>query len=476
MTITRLRESGTGPGYEQRNLAGINPSSWAYTDPAAIPPHGWGLGQQRAGVLVTPHTMLTVDVVYMALRVISNNVISMGNLHAYTEKFDANSGHTYKQFMENQPAILTNTFGGGSLGGLAGTMMQCTGMDRTIWSMALFNEAFWYVLERDRLERPATIEVLHPAFMEVKVEDSKVKFIYGSGSNRAELNPWNTIQIPMKSLPAARRALSPTDYAGVAGALAMAAYEFGSSWFSQGAAPSFILSTDQKLGKDEIDRIAQKFLIEHSGLQQAHLPLVLDSGVKADKALNTPDEAQFLETLEYSRQCLGSWFGIPASKMPNALQRQPAAPPHTRQEEQMSFALDTLSGYTVPLEEVHSALVPDEGVKARFEKSLLSEPDSQFLAQEIQALRMTQVATINDGRVRKLGWAPIEGGDDVNAPFASNVAPGQTGQTGGNAAGGQGKQSPSNGTPARSSASDDDAERQAFAYLCRRVADYESAA
>jgi len=399
-------------------------NGYAYADPHAIPPHGWN-NMARAGVLVTPHTLLQVDVVYTALRIISNNIIKMGNLRAYAEGYSQDNV-VYRQFLRQQPAILTNTFGGGNLGGIGGSMMQCTGIDRTIWSMALFGEAFWYILDRDRLERPRTIEVLHPAFMEVKIDDGQVQYLYGSSNNRQVLDLWNVVHVPMKSLPGARRALNPTDYAGVAGALAMAAYEFGSTWFSQGASPSFILSTDQKLGKDEIDRIAQKFLIEHSGLSQAHLPLVLDSGVKATKALNTPDEAQYLQTLEYARQVIGAWFGIPQSRMPNALQRQSPMPPHARQEEAIGFQLDTLSGYIVPLEEVYSALLP-AGQFACFDEQQLSKPDAQFQAIKIQALRMTQAASINDVRTRELGWAPVDGGDDVIAPFASNVAPGQTG-------------------------------------------------
>lgn len=465
MTIYRYREA-RGGRVEQRNLAGVNPGGYQLMDPSAIPPHGYD-HMGRAGVLVTPHAMLTVDVVYTALRIISNNIIKMGNLRAFTWGFY--NGYPYKQFAQRQPTILTNTFGGGGMGGRGGSMMQCTGMDRTIWSMALFGEAFWYILTRDALMRPTAIEVLHPAFMEVKVDNGAVKYVYGSAGNRRELDSDNVIHIPMKSLPAARRALSPTDYAGVAGALALAAYEFGSSWFSQGASPSFLLTTDQKLGATEVQRIAEKFLIEHSGLSQAHLPLVLDSGIKATKALNTPDEAQYLETLEYARQVLGAWFGIPPSKMPNALQRQPAASPHARQEEIISFQQDTLSGYTVPLEEVHSALIPDADTFACFDESQLSQPDAQFLAQEIQALRITQAASINDVRVRKLGWAPTKDAraDDPIMPLASNVAPSQTGSQAkqGNGQGG----SPDAPSEPENGPEGDDEER-ALSWLLRRIA------
>lgn len=427
MTWTRIREQRTAPGGENRSLQmGYPATGYAFADPSAIPPPGL-YHMQRAGVVVNAHTLLQVDVVYTALRIISNNILRMGNLHPFTWGW-SDSNVKYRQFIRDERPILTNTFGGGNRGGQAGTIMQCTGMDRTVWSMALFGEAFWYILRDPDELLPLAVDVLHPAFMEVKRKDGVLKYIYGDQANKRELDIDNVIHVPLKSLPGANRALSPTDYAGVAGALAMAAYEFGSSWFSQGQSPDFILSTDQKLGQAEIERIAEKFMIRHAGLQAAHTPVVIDSGIKVNKVMASPDEAQYLNTLEYSRQVIGAWFGIPPSKMPNALQRQPSAPPHTRQEEQMSFIQDTLSGYMIPLEEVMSGLL-DSGEFACFDESRLAAPDAQFLAQKIQALRITQAASINDVRVRELGWAPVDGGDDVIAPLASNVggAPSNTG-------------------------------------------------
>lgn len=403
-------------------------SGYLSADPSAIPPPGFQ-NMQRAGVVVTPHTLLQLDVVYTALRIISNSIISMGNLLPFTWGW-SDDNIKYRNFLREDRPILTNTFGGGTMGGQAGTMMQCTGVDRTVWSMALFSEAFWYILRDPDLLTPIAIDVLHPAFMEKKRKDGVLTYTYGTGNNKKVLPNENVIEIPLKSLPGANRALSPTDYAGVAGALAMAAYEFGSSWFSQGQAPDFILSTDQKLGTEEVERIADKFMIRHAGLSQAHTPVVVDSGIKVDKVMASPDEAQYLKTLEYSRQVIGMWFGLPPSKLPNALERQPASPPHTRQEEIISFRLDCLSGYTVPLEEVYSGLLAS-GEFACFDTHKLSEPDAQFLAQEIQALRITQAASINDVRTRKLGWAPVDDprADDPLAPLASNTAPSQTGST-----------------------------------------------
>ena len=454
VTFGEQRGMGTGWG----GMGG-----YPIMDPAAIPPPGFS-NQQRAGVLVTQHSLLQVDVVFTALRIISNNIIKMGDLWAYREQA-TEDGIFYKKFLGSRPSILTDTFGGGGMGGRAGAMMQCTGRDRTVWSMALFGEAFWYVLERDSRVRPSCLEVLHPAFMEVKEGKGGPVFVYGTGMDKQELDSDDVIHIPFKSMPQSRRALSPITYAGVAGALAMAAYEFGSTWFSQGAAPSFILKTDAKLGQEEVARIANKFAIEHSGLQLAHLPLVLDNGLDAVKVMSSPDEAQYLHTLEYARNVIASWFGLPASLLGNALERQTPQPAHTAEEESTKFLQHTLSGYTVPLEEAHSGLLQN-GVQACFNETALQKPDAQFLAQLVMAIRQSQTMSIDELRARYYGLGPLPDGSGKTAlaPLASNTAPSQT------------SSQPQLPAPKEQPNAADDEEKRALYWLVQKIADYEKAA
>lgn len=393
------------------------PMGFGWQDPSAIPPPG--LGQmQRAGVMVTAHTSLQVDVVFTAIRIISNNMVKMGAPQAYVERRSADNV-PYHDLLARQPKVLANMWGG--------RMLPCTGMDRTVWSMALFGECFWYVLDRDRAGYPSALEVLHPAFMDVKEDRGGVAYLYGAGAERQFLDPDDVIWIPFKSLPTSTRALSPIEYAGVSVALAMAAYEFGSAWFAQGASPSFILSTDAKLGQEEVKRIAEKFVIGHGGLSNSHLPLVLDSGLKADKVMASPDEAQYLKTLEYARTVIASWFGVPLSWIGSGAQ-QPGVT-SDRQGETISFLQNTLSGYMIPIEQAVTTRVLRPGICAAFDDSALSRPDSAALAQMILALRNTQSATMNDARTRLLRWPPLKdpAADQASMPLASNVAPGNTG-------------------------------------------------
>jgi HK97 family phage portal protein len=437
VTVSRLREQRTQEPVEERSSIG---GSWSngynYTDFSAVPPPGL-TAMSRAGVLVTPSTLLQLDVVFTSLRLITTAILRTGNLRAYEEKLSSEN-IPYRKYLKKQPSLLTSTFLGAN-----GKVYQYDGRRKTLMSMALFGESFWYILVRSKPAAYASaVEVLHPAFMEVKVASpqdvaarrasnvGESMYIYGAANDKKLLDPGDVVHIPFMSMPQARRGLSTTEYAGISAALALAAYEFGSTWFSQGAAPSWLLTTDQKLGQAEVERIADKFLVNNSGLGNAHHPLVLDSGIKPEKALSTPDEAQYLQTLQYARSVVAAWFGTD-ELIPDALLRQTPAPAHTAQEKMQRFTTLTLSGYTTPLEEVHSDLLPGE-VKAAVEEHKLLTPDPQFLAQEIETLRGSQVATPNQIRVRKMGWPPSSdpAGDELVLPLASNVAPGQTGAGG----------------------------------------------
>ena len=341
----------------------------------------------------------------------------MGNPRAYRIALD-DQNRPYKQWLRTQPTILTNTWGG---------QWQYDGQARTVVSLGLFGEAYWYTLTRDYLGFPSALEVLNPVFVESKRNHvtGEVEHWYGSGTSKTLLAEENLTHIPFMALPGAERGLNSIEYAGVAYALALAAMEYGQRWFAQGASPGFLLSTEQKLGREEVERIAEKFMVEHSGLSASHLPLVVDSGIKVEKISSTPDEAQFLGTLEYARMCIAAWFGLPSHLVGGSADKGNVWG-KTVQEQGFQLADFTLSGYTVRLNEAYTSLLP-RGVFADHDESMILRANAADLAAEITALRTMAVATQNDVRVSKLHMAPVAGGDDINAPLASNVAPGATG-------------------------------------------------
>lgn len=379
-------------------------------DPAAIPPLGYR-GSSIAGVTVNSQTAMQVDSVFTSLRVLTNAIVKMGNPRAYTVELDS-WNKPYRRWLPQQPAVLTNTFG---------NLFQFDGQARTVISLGLFGEAFWYVLTRDHLQRPSAIEVLNPALVEPDKRNPG-NWLYGMGAQRRSLTQEDVIHIPFLALPGAQRGLSSMDYAGVAYALALAAMQYGQSWFAQGASPSYLLTTDAKLGVDEVKRIAQRFMVDHSGLSNAHLPLVLDSGLKAQKIQSTPDEAQYLATLQYARMVVAAWFGLPSHLIGGTADKGNVWG-RTIEEQGLQMVDYTLSGYIVRLDEAYSSLLP-RGQFASLDDDKIIRANAVDTAQKILADRTAGVRTKNEIRVADLKMPPIEGGDELTDPLNSNASPG----------------------------------------------------
>lgn len=411
----------THGGRENRENVGTGwPTGYGLSDPAAIPPPGM-YQMNRAGVPVTPHTSMQVDAVHTSLRVLSNAIIKTGDLYSYTWANDA-QGRPYKVRDSIQPNILTNTFGpGNGAGGLQS--WQYNGRRQLVISMALFGEAFTYTLERDYLGFPRTIEVLAPMFvgLEKDKQTGANVWTYGSGNNKIILDNNNLTHIPFITMPGAARGLSGIEYGGINFALALAALEYGQRWFAQGASPSYLLSTEMKLGPDEVKRIAETFLVEHSGLQAAHLPLVLDSGMKASKISSTPDEAQYLATLTYTRNCIGAWFGLPAHLIGGDADKGNLWG-KSLQEQSYQMVDFTLSGYFVPLAEAHSSWLA-RGHYAAFNEHALLKANYEDMAALISSSRTAGIHTQNDIRTTYFDLPPEPGGDDINAELNSAPRP-----------------------------------------------------
>jgi HK97 family phage portal protein len=92
------------------------------------------------------------------------------------------------------------------------------------------------------------------------------------------------------------------------------ALTFNNAFFKNDATPNFVLSTDQKLGKDQVERLNQWWKQRYGGAKKAYQPAVLESGLKASTVMTTHRDMEFIEQKKLMREeILGIW------KAPKAL-------------------------------------------------------------------------------------------------------------------------------------------------------------
>ena len=292
--------------FEQRSLSLSGYGGWneSMSLTGVVPPHGWGY-QNQAGVDVSPSSVMSIGVVQRCIEVLQNSFFEMGSPSVYTKSYD-NDGHWFPQYLPETASNYPSLFQGSPWGiqqfADNAYVPYNVGIGKTVASMAFFGEAWWYCTKRDYLGHMQNLEVLHPAFLDIGNQPTQAEraagkqwqIKYGSGNNVQLLDPKSLVFIPKLIMPGDSRSVNPIQSESGMFAIALAALQYSMTWFSQGASPTFVMTTDNKLDPDAIDKIYEKLVLEHSGLSKANLPLVFDGGLKYQATQSDPTRARCL--------------------------------------------------------------------------------------------------------------------------------------------------------------------------------------
>lgn len=97
--------------------------------------------------------------------------------------------------------------------------------------------------------------------------------------------------------------------------LSLAAGSYASRFFSQGANFGVILEHPGALGAEAANRLSQSFQAATSGLINSHGTVVLEEGMKANRTVISPENAQAHETRKAQLEEVVRYFGIPQHKV-----------------------------------------------------------------------------------------------------------------------------------------------------------------
>lgn len=105
--------------------------------------------------------------------------------------------------------------------------------------------------------------------------------------------------------------MSPITKARQAIGLAKATESYGAKLFKSGTLQSGFLKTDKKLTAEQAEALKSRWQQKQAGLGNAHEVAVLDVGASFESLSIPPDDAQFLQTREFSVVEVARWFGVP---------------------------------------------------------------------------------------------------------------------------------------------------------------------
>lgn len=99
----------------------------------------------------------------------------------------------------------------------------------------------------------------------------------------------------------------------------LAAQKFGAAFFGNGTSVGGILSHPGKLSDPAIEKLKKAWNEAHQGAGNAHGLAVLEEGLKYDRTSIPPEDAQFIETRQFSVEDVCRWFRVPPHKIQHLL-------------------------------------------------------------------------------------------------------------------------------------------------------------
>jgi hypothetical protein len=126
------------------------------------------------------------------------------------------------------------------------------------------------------------------------------------------LYPFRLVHVRGAMLPGAVCGMSPITECRQTIGSGMALEDFGARFFGQGSSPSLIIEAPGIVTDDQAIALREQFESFHRGLRKAHGVAVLTGGATARPMTISPDDAQFLESRNFtSAQIAAGLFRLP---------------------------------------------------------------------------------------------------------------------------------------------------------------------
>jgi HK97 family phage portal protein len=246
--------------------------------------------------------------------------------------------------------------------------------------------------------------VIDPARVEVRRVDGAKVFLVRNANGRQEKYTASTILHVRGFTPSgADIGLSPisvhrTKLGGV-----LAADEFQARFYGQGMNAGTAIEIPGNPSEDDQRSFLRRFIRNHTGLGNSHLPLLLTNGAKLQKLGMNLSDAQYVESEKLNIVQVANIFRLPASWLG-------AEPPrNTTSEQELLRLYMSLLPRLRRIEMAFRAdadLFPDRDLYPEFETSELVRPDAKTAA-EVEHMRVQDGTLLVDEARASRGVGPL---------------------------------------------------------------------
>jgi HK97 family phage portal protein len=213
---------------------------------------------------------------------------------------------------------------------------------------------------------------------------------------------------------------------------ALAADRTAAGMFRNGLRPSAVIKFKEWLTAEQREIAEQRLVQKYMGAMNAGRPMVAEGGSEYQQLSISPEDAQMLETRQFSIEEICRYFGVPPVMIGHA--GASTAWPTSVEQQMLVFQTFTLRRRVKRIEQavskqLISASDRASGVSVRFNMDALLRGDSVSRASFYSTMTQIGAMTVNEVRARE-GMPGVVGGDVARVQM-QNVPIGQEG--GGNA-------------------------------------------
>lgn len=280
-------------------------------------------------------------------------------------------------------------------------------------SLLLDGNAYVWV-GKDDANRTRELQAIHPA--EVWLVRNRATgrvdyFVQGEPKRVLAPNVMDgLVHVRALSWPGSPKGLSPVEQARQAVGAALASTEFAGKFWAQGSAPPGVIELDGELTAEQARSIKENWVRWNGGSNRAHLPGVLQGGMKWKPVMISPEQAQFLQSRRYTDSVIAAqWFKVDPTLLGigvegNSLTYQNVESRNTH------LVRHTLLPWIVRLERLFTSLLPTKQY-AKFNVNGLLRADLSTRYSAYQTAITTGFMTPNEARELE-DMPALPGGDE----------------------------------------------------------------
>ena len=285
-------------------FSGIFKSRDAPVNRTAGSAYSFFLGNSTAGKRVNERSAMQMTAVYSCVRILSESVASLP-LHLY--RYTKNGGkekavdHSLYFLLHDEPNP---------------EMTSYVFRETLMTHLLLWGNAYAQIIRNGKGEVIALYPLMPDRMTVDRNEKGELYYEYQMSSDDAKINKESTVQLKREDVLHVPGlgfdglvGYSPIAMAKNAIGLAIAAEEYGSKFYANGAAPSGVLEHPGTL-KDP-SKVRESWTQTFGGSANANKVAVLEEGMKYTPISIAPNEAQFLETRKFQINEIARIFRVP---------------------------------------------------------------------------------------------------------------------------------------------------------------------